>query len=97
MKLADFEPLGPAEQRLVDWLRAGNRGVCVISQGVPPSDTREVTLRATLIRHLALGGCDACQPTETGVRVWGAWIAGDDARGGETQGLDFEGATALMM
>lgn len=93
MTLAEFDPLGPAEQRLVDWLKAGNRGDCVISEGVPTAETPATRLRASLIRHLALGGCDACRPPATGVRARGAWIAGDDARGGQTKGLDFEGAT----
>ena len=29
MKLDDFKPLGPAEQKLVDWLQKGNRGLVV--------------------------------------------------------------------
>lgn len=93
MKLSDFDPLGPAEQKLVDWLKAGNLGTCVISDKVPKAPTPEVTISATLIRYLALGGCDACKPPETGLRVRGAWIAGDDKLAGETKGLDFEGAT----
>lgn len=93
MKLDDFSPLGPAEQRLVDWLQRGNRGTCEISEEVPEAPTPDVTLRATLIRYLALGGCEACRPPETGVRVKGAWIKGDDSRGNNTRGLDFEGAS----
>lgn len=94
MKLGDFDLTDrPAEQKLVDWLQKGNRGVCVVSAGVPEAPTPEVTLRATLIRYLALGGCDECAPPETGLQVRGAWIEGDDDRSSATKGLDFEGAT----
>ncbi|TVP74301.1 MAG: hypothetical protein EA339_00625 [Rhodobacteraceae bacterium] len=56
-----------------------------------PSDA--VTLRATFLRYLALGGCDACQLPETGLLVWGAHIFGDEKHSEDTKGLDFEGAT----
>jgi hypothetical protein len=91
VKLPDFNDLSPVEQGLVDWLKAGKRMDYVVSDGVPKESTAANTIRATLIRYLALGGCDACKPPATGVRVWGAWILGDDRSGAETQGLDFEG------
>lgn len=91
--LADFGELRPAEARLVEWLQAGNRKTCEISGCVPDSATEDVTLRATFIRYLALGGCDACRLPETGLRVRGAYIAGDETLSGSTNGLDFEGAS----
>ncbi|MCC5990995.1 MAG: hypothetical protein JJT99_00580 [Rhodobacteraceae bacterium] len=91
--LQDFAPFTPAEDALVKWLQAGNRKVFRVSNSVPVSATEEVTLRASFIRFLALGGCDACRLPETGLRVWGAYILGDDDNSGGTKGLDFEGAT----
>lgn len=94
MELADFEPLKPAEAKLVDWLKAGNRGTCVISGKVPPEvPNRAHVIRATLIRWLALGGGEGCKPPETGVRVQGAFIEGNDTRGAKAKGIDVEGAT----
>ena len=93
MVLRDFEPLGVAEQKLVDWLKAGNRGMCQISETLPQIESDQVRLRASLLRYLALGGCDDCRLPKTGLRIWGAWIAGDDVQGFETPGLDLEGAS----
>lgn len=92
-ELADFEPLRPAEKRLVAWLQAGNRKDFVLSESVPHGPSDAVTLRATLIRYLALGGCDTCRLPNTGLRVWGAYIEGDEENSGGTKGLDLEGAT----
>lgn len=91
--LAEFFPLKPAEQKLVDWLQAGERGLCMIGQKLPPETPPEdKILRATFVRYLALGGCDACRLPETGLRVRGAYIEGDDKKGEVTPGLDLEGA-----
>ena len=87
--LDEFEPLWPAERKLVDWLRAGKREVCVIGSACPSSDaSQEVRIRANLLRCLILGGCAV---PETGVRVSGAYIEGDGAVGAESGGLDLEG------
>lgn len=90
--LADFEPLWPAEQKLADEVVTG---VFVeISEAVPPEDTpKEVRIRASFLRYLALGGCEACAPGAKGVRVRGVYIEGDGDPRGETIGLDLEGAT----
>jgi hypothetical protein len=93
VKLSDFVGLSPVEQGLVKRLRDGDRRYYVVSDSVPKAPTKENAIRATLIRYLALGGCDACRPPETGVRVRGAWIRGDEARSEDTKGLDFVGAT----
>ena len=90
--LKDFLNLRPAEARLVNWIRAGDREGCVISPGVPPEDAPEdVRLRASFVRYLALGGCDACRPSEKGLLVAGAYIEGDGREWAETRGLDLEG------
>lgn len=95
MKLSDFKDLSAVELRLVDWLRDGNRKVYVVSDTVPVQPTVSNTIRATLIRYLALGGCEGCRPPETGVQVRGAWIDGDNDKSDETTGLDLAGATLL--
>ena len=89
--LADFGPLTEAETRLVDWLRAGERLDCIISAALPAADTPAVRLRASLLRALALGQVEGVPLPETGLRVGGAWIAGDGPEGAETRGLDLEG------
>lgn len=89
--LADFRNLTKAEATLVNWLQAGNRKVCKISNSVPNSANDDVTLRATFIRYLALGGCDACPLPETGLRVKGAHIVGDEKHSESTLGLDLYG------
>ncbi len=91
-RLQDFDPLWPAEQRLVEWIRAGNMDLCPISDGLPPEDAPDdVKLRASFVRYLALGGCDECRVSEKGLRVIGAYIVGDGKDGAETPGLDLEG------
>ncbi|QYK41272.1 MAG: hypothetical protein KF887_18190 [Paracoccaceae bacterium] len=89
--LADFPDLTAAETRLVDWLQARDRRICEISGAVPDSDTPDVTLRASLLRELALGKVEGVPLPETGLRVRGAWIRGDGPAGAETRGLDLEG------
>lgn len=91
-RLAGFDLL-PAEKRLVAWLQAGNRKVFVLGQSVPDGPSDAVTLRATFIRYLALGGCEDCRLPETGLRVRGAFIDGDEKNSEHTKGLDLEGAT----
>lgn len=92
--LAGFGELWPAEQRLVAWLQAGNREAFVVSPALPgPDAPREVRLRASFVRALALGGFDDCKASEKGLRVWGAVVEGDGPEGAETRGLDLEGCT----
>ncbi len=91
--LADFEPLRPAEAELVKELQKGNRKTTEISGGVPDDKNKTLNLRATFIRYLALGGCEDCRLPETGLRVAGAYIDGDEENSEDTKGLDLEGAT----
>jgi hypothetical protein len=91
VKLSDFKDLSAVESGLVDWLRDGKRMVYEVSDTVPDTATEANTIRATLIRYLALGGGNECRAPATGVLVQGAWIKGDDFLGAETPGLDLEG------
>ena len=71
----DFEPLTPAEQRLVSEYSSGDR----ISFGegeVPQSETPDVTIRAGLIRLLLLDTDPDLDLHEKGLRLRGAWISG---------------------
>lgn len=91
--LQDFAPFTPAEEKLIAWLQAGSRKFLTLSQNVPDVSSDAVTLRATFIRYLALGGCDACRLPETGLQVAGAYIEGDERNSESTNGLDLEGAS----
>ncbi len=87
-----FGDLTEAEERL----RAGVGGAApvVLGDGVPESDAGDDRrVRASFIRYLALGGCEACRPGEKGVQLRGALIVGDGDPRAETQGLDLEGCT----
>ena len=94
-KLADFDDLRPAEEKLVKEMASGR--TVQIGPGVPDwISARDLRLRASFLRYLALGGCEACRPPEKGVRVKGAYIFGDgpaEAESGDTRGLDFEGCS----
>ncbi len=87
-RLADFKKLTKAEGDLVKWLQAGNRKVFVLGQSVPDGPSDAVTLGATFVRYLALGGCTACRLPETGLRVQGAYIDGDEEHSDFTTGID---------
>ncbi|MCW1985241.1 UNVERIFIED_ORG: hypothetical protein M2348_000973 [Sphingomonas sp. R1F5B] len=72
--LGDFGPLSAAEQKLVAACAKGEQ--CILSTERPESETKANTIRAELIRFLALGG-DAENPVhEHGVALRGAWIVG---------------------
>ncbi len=92
LRLADFRNLTLAEAKLVKHLKDRKRRICEIGPDVPPcSPPDDRIIRATLIRYLALGGCDACRLPETGLRVQGALIAGDDDKSTSTKGIDLYG------
>jgi len=90
-KLADFGALWPAEKRVADEMWDGR--VVVIGEDVPSDDApKEVHLRASFVRYLALGGCDRLKPPDGGVAIWGAYIHGDGPEEAITQGLHLDGA-----
>lgn len=88
--LASFEPLWPAELRLVQELPSGL--TVGIGGDLPGYNApREVRVRASFLRYLALGGCARCRPPERGVWIRGAYVEGDGADEAETRGLDLAG------
>lgn len=72
--LGDFAPLSPAEDDLVQACATG----VLSSFGDRRPETPEAgkSIRADLLRFLALGGDEAVAVHEKGVRVDGAWIEG---------------------
>jgi hypothetical protein len=73
--LERFGALGPAEVRLVDGI--GNGAFDRVgADGLPEAGDEERLVRAELIRFLLLGGADAPQMHEKGLRLGGAWITG---------------------
>jgi hypothetical protein len=71
----DFEPLKPAEQRI---LAAAAKGkLCSLGNSRPETPDDNCDVRADFIRFLTLGG-DASAPVhESGLRVLGAFISGE--------------------
>ncbi len=76
LKLDDVLDGGPteAEQEVIDACRLGH--AARFGSTRPDTPTKENTIRAALIRHLLLGGCDAARPHPKGVNVVGAWVEG---------------------
>lgn len=72
--LADFQPLKPAEQQLLDACRLGQRAEICATRPEPGQTKFEV--RAAFIRFLALGGDTQATVHEQGVHLQGAWING---------------------
>jgi hypothetical protein len=81
--LADFGQLSPAEKRLLDCCRSGEKAAIADTCPEVPSDAD--TVRAGFIRFLLLGGDEQTPVHEHGVRLQGACVTGL---------LDLEAATA---
>ncbi len=72
-RLADFQPLLPAEEEVVARLLSGNYDrLGDGSRPTAPDPSRVV--RAAFLRFLMLGGEPGCRPHEKGIRITGAWI-----------------------
>ncbi len=82
--LAEFQPLQPAEQKLLVACRAGE--IAEISAQRPTEATPDNTVRAAFLRFMLLGGDERAPVHEKGVQLQGAWV-GDE--------LDMRGATIL--
>jgi len=84
-RLADFGPLSPAEQQLCD--EVCEKELVILGDGTRPGAAAgpDRQVRASFLRYLILGGCDALPGVipERGVRVVGALVTG---------ALDLEGA-----
>jgi len=88
--LKDFGALTPAEEELRKGVGSGL--VIEIEDGaLPPADAGpERQIRASFLRYLAIGGCETCRPSETGVQVCGAIIVGEGSEAAETRGFNLE-------
>ncbi|MCK9200561.1 MAG: hypothetical protein M0P59_11675 [Gallionella sp.] len=73
--LEEFQPLKPAEQKLLEACREGT--VAHISDERPKDKTEDNTVRAAFLRFLALGGDEEAPVHEHGVQLIGAWIEGE--------------------
>ncbi len=82
--LSDFEPLLPAERKLLEATARGE--VAEISDERPEKAAQENIVRAGFLRFLLLGGDEQAPVHERGVKLQGAWIS-------ET--LDLENSTAI--
>lgn len=79
--LAEFQPLKPAEEKLLEACRQGV--VANVSNKRPEAANDNNTVRAGFLRFLALGGNEQNPVHEHGVDLNGAWVEGE---------LDLEGA-----
>src|SRR5688500_12420086 len=72
--LASFGTLLRAEEKLLNCCRGGDMATLAKKRPVRPSlDNR---IRASFVRFLVLGGDEAAQVHERGVRLRGGWLTG---------------------
>lgn len=71
--LAEFPDLSPAEKKFVACVVRGEP--CVLGEARAEAATEENSIRATLIRFLALGGDEDSPVHEHGIDLRGAWIS----------------------
>lgn len=74
-KLAEFVPLKPAEQKILDACREGT--MASISNNRPEKADKDKIVRASFLRFLALGGDEYAPVHEKGVWLQGAWVEDD--------------------
>lgn len=71
--LSDFGRLMPPERLLIEACRKGQE--CKLAEARPARPTENNSVRAGLVRFLALGGDDKIAVHEAGVRLTGAWVS----------------------
>src|SRR5271157_4821860 len=74
VSLQEFEPLKPAERKLLDAALKGEQ--CSFGTPRPGSATEANEVRADFLRFLALGGENRTAVHESGIRVQGAFVSG---------------------
>ena len=84
--LAEFEPLGPAEEEVRAAARSGTAPPDHLKIPRPETKSPINSVRASFVRFLALGGDNEAPVHEHGVYLIGRWIAGD---------LDLEGCNLV--
>ncbi len=72
--LQEFEPLKPAERKLLDAALKGEP--CSFGGGRPSSVTEENEVRADFLRFLALGGENRTAVHDSGIHIQGAFVTG---------------------
>ncbi len=82
--LQDFEPLKPAEQKLLAVASTGKQ--CSFGRTRPEAPTDDNQLRADFVRFLALGRDAAAAVHESGLKIQGAYIEGS---------VNLDGATTV--
>jgi hypothetical protein len=73
ISLKDFEPLKPAEEKILPAAAAGQ--ICALGPSRPEAPTEACEVRAGFLRFLALGGDARAAVHESGLRVSGAHVA----------------------
>lgn len=68
------QPLNDAETHLVAMCAVGE--MAIFGDELPTAGNDQNTIRATLIRHILLGGCAKVPVHPKGVQIVGAWIKG---------------------
>jgi hypothetical protein len=84
--IGDFGELNNAEKEIIAAAREGQPAVFGDTIPETPEDRKKATVRAELVRFLALGGDDATPVHEKGVMILGAIVEGE---------LDLQGCTLV--
>ena len=72
--IADLGPLTAAEAHVLAQASAGDDAI--LGNAVPDAATDDRRVRASLLRYILLGGCEAHPAHEKGIWIEGAWIDG---------------------
>ncbi len=83
LSLQDFQPLKPAEEKLLDAALIGKQ--CSFERTRPEAPTQANEIRADFLRFLALGGEKRTAVHESGLKVQGAFVDGSIALDGATK------------